>query len=355
MEMVTSAQALPFALLVLVSLSGAAAPAAEAELAVARLEVTARAECATREELVARVAARSRRIRFVEEAGVEPAVHASIEAAPRGGAVGALEITGAQGTTALRRISGPSCAQVTDALALIITLTLDPTAAIEPAPPAPVPAPPPAPAPAPAPPPPPPPPPAVAPPVPAESAQPAEPPRAVPRAARVRFGAGAAAELVFGAAPRALPGFSLHALAALDRDGLWSPALILWGTHAWTDSLVEPGGTASFTLDAATLDACALRLRLAPVEARACATGMVGRLVASGSNTYVPASAARPYAAAGGALLVAVDVGSFFVVAGRFGAGASLVRDSFEFSPAVFHRTAAVTLAGSLGMGVRFP
>src|SRR5262249_11950876 len=163
------------------------------------------------------------------------------------------------------------------ALALIITLTLDPTAAIEPAPPAPVP--PPAPAPAPPPPPPPPPPPAVAPPEPAE---PAEPPRAVPRAARLRFGAGAAAALGCGAAARALPGFSLHALAALDRDGLWSPALILWGTHAWTDSLVEPGGTASFTLDAATLDACALRLRLAPVEARACATGMVGRLVASG-------------------------------------------------------------------------
>jgi hypothetical protein len=189
-------------------------------------------------------------------------------------------------------------------------------------------------------------------------ARPAEPLEPVPgprRPGRLGFGAGADAELVFGAAPRVLPGFSLHALAALDRDGIWSPALVLRGTHAWTDGLVEPGGTASFALDAVTLDACALRLRLAPVEARACATGMVGRLAASGSNTYLPGSAARPYAAGGGALLAAADLGRFFVISGRFGAGASLIRDSFEFAPAVFHRTAAVTLAGSLGLGVRFP
>jgi hypothetical protein len=37
----------------------------------------------------------------------------------------------------------------------------------------------------------------------------------------------------------------------------------------------------------------------------------------------------------------------------RAGVGANLVRDSFEFAPFVFHSVGPVTLATSIGIGVR--
>ncbi len=161
--------------------------------------------------------------------------------------------------------------------------------------------------------------------------------------------------MIFGLAPAALPGVGFYLSAALDREALWSPAVVIAGTHAWSSGLAEPGGTAAFTLDALTLDACPFRLHLAPVEARACGTALYGRLGAAGSVTYSPATSARPFAAAGGALLLSLELGRSFELSGRLGASASLIRDSFAFTPAVFHRTAAVTIAAGLGLGVRFP
>ena len=65
----------------------------------------------------------------------------------------------------------------------------------------------------------------------------------------------------------------------------WSPALFVGATHVWRSDLSEPGGAASFTLDAASLDACPLRLRWSRLAARPCASALVGRLAASGSDT----------------------------------------------------------------------
>jgi hypothetical protein len=174
-------------------------------------------------------------------------------------------------------------------------------------------------------------------------------------ATQSRFGGGATAQELFGLTPGSLPGLGVYLIAALDREALWSPAIVVAGTHAWTSGLVEPGGTAAFTLDAITLDACALRLDLAPLEARACGTALYGRLTASGSDTYSRATVARPFAAAGGALLLSLELGRVFELTGRLGASASLIRDSFAFTPAVFHRTAAVIVATGVGLGVRFP
>jgi hypothetical protein len=340
------------------------AAAAEPPAASARLEVQALPDCTTREELAARVAARSRRIHFDDQAP-GPTLRAIIAPGPRGGAFGELQIVERSGKSSTRRISARSCAQATDALALIIALTLDPTAAAAPTggtPPAPSPAPPStaatpdrstaAPSPAVG---------GSLPPSPA-----LQPPaddantlvsaaRERPVAARPRFGAGVAGEVVSGPAPDALPGLSVYLMAALDREALWSPAAILRATHAWTNSVPESGGTAAFTLDALTLDACPLRLAVSTFEARACASGLYGRLAAAGSETYSPATAARPYGALGGALIFSAALGRLLEITGRVGGGASLVRDSFAFSPTVFHRTGAATLAAGLGIGVRFP
>ena len=382
------------ALLLLPVMRAAAAPAEPAATS-ARLEVQALPDCTTREELAARVAARSRRIHFDDEGGVGPKVRAVIARAPRGGASGDLVIVQPDGKLSSRHLSAASCAEATDAIALVIALTLDPmsaasaspstsasgsAAAGRPGPTAPSPSapqtgatPPPPAANRPAP--------SVAeaasarPPAPSRSTEnPTRPERSTPPspsadrepsvvasnpappvATHNRFGGGATAQELFGLAPGALPGLGVYLVAALDREALWSPAVVLAGTHAWSNGLVEPGGTAAFTLDAITLDACALRLHLAPLEARACGTALYGRLGASGSVTYSPASAARPFAAAGGALLLSLELGRVFELSGRFGASASLIRDSFAFTPAVFHRTAAVTIAAGLGLGVRFP
>ena len=346
----------------------AAAASGEPAVTTARLEVQALPDCTTREELAARVAARSRRINFDDGGTGGPTVRASIARQPRGGATGELVIVQPEGKRSSRRLSAASCPEATDAIALIIALTLDPMSAAASAssappktanepprtPPAAAPARQPAPARS-----------AETPTGPQQEASPspspdreasiAASPPAPPVVAQRRFGGGAAAQELFGLAPGALPGLGVYLIAALDRDALWSPALVVAGTHSWSNGLLEPGGTAAFTLDAITLDACALRLHVAPFEARACGTALYGRLGATGSDTYSGATAARPFAAAGGALLLSLKLGRMFELSGRFGASASLIRDSFAFTPAVFHHTAAVTIAAGLGLGVRFP
>jgi hypothetical protein len=149
-----------------------------------------------------------------------------------------------------------------------------------------------------------------------------------------------------------MPGISLYAFGALDRSGLWSPALMLGITHAWRNGLREKGGTASFLFDAASLDACILRVRMSVVEARPCVSALVGRLAASGSQTTAAAAASRPFATLGGAAVLTADLGSMLELSLRLGVGATLVRDSYEFQPTVFHRAASVTTQASLGIGM---
>jgi len=50
-----------------------------------------------------------------------------------------------------------------------------------------------------------------------------------------------------------------------------------------------------------------------------------------------------------------VPLGGVLEIRGRFGAGATLIRDAFLFTPEVFYRAASVTLVGDLGLGARFP
>src|SRR5262249_59387171 len=108
-------------------------------------------------------------------------------------------------------------------------------------------------------------------------------------------------------------------------------------------------------LDLLGLDAGPFRLVLLRVEARAGGAGSVGRLAAQGSRTFDPGSVARAFATAGGAARLAVPSGSRVQLRVRFGAGATLWRDAFQFDLDVFHRVGSVTLVGDVGVGVRFP
>jgi hypothetical protein len=111
---------------------------------------------------------------------------------------------------------------------------------------------------------------------------------------------------------------------------------------------------ADFSMDLLTLDLCPVRLAASWVEARACASGSLGRLAAQGSHTYDAMSSSRAFATAGATARLALPLGSRVAILARLGAGATLWRDAFEFIPTVFHRVASVTLVGDVGVGVQF-
>jgi hypothetical protein len=150
-----------------------------------------------------------------------------------------------------------------------------------------------------------------------------------------------------------MPGLAVFAVHARDRDAFWSPAIAVGAFHAWRSDLAEPGGKAAFALDAATLDACALRARASVVNVRACAAVLVGRLSASGSDTDAPARFAKLFAAAGAASVLTVDLGSRVELSARVGTGLTLWRDSFEFATTAFHTASRFTTSAGIGVGFR--
>ena len=354
----------------------AAASAADAAPVTASLDVVAPAACTTREEVVARIAARSSRIRLHPGPGGGEAAAFRVVIVPgsAGTVTGELTVVQSGRGRSLRKLIARSCADAADALALMVVVALDPSSlvagdaatagaidkaagtdagATQTTPPSTTPRPststptstetPPPPA---------------MPPTPREPADTvvdaAEPAAEVPPG-RARYGVGAFATVLFGPAPGAMPGFGVEASAALERESIWSPVLVLRGVHAWKDDVMAVGGTAAFALDALALDACPLRLRAAILEARVCGAGLAGRLSASGSNTYSPRADDRPFATLGGAAFLTLALGRYVALSSRFGLGASLVRDAFAFSPRQFHRVPAAVIEVDAGIGVRFP
>jgi hypothetical protein len=187
-------------------------------------------------------------------------------------------------------------------------------------------------------------------------ATPREPARARPSApGRRRLSAGAALRGISGPAPRLMPGVAIDLSLAFERDSLWSPAVRLAAAHDALSGWSAPGGTADFALDSLQLDLCPLGLRTGRVRVRACASGMAGRLVARGSDTYGPQSHARPFIALGGTVAAALGLGSRLELQGALGVGATRTRDAFEFGSQVFYRESALTLTLGVGVGVHFP
>jgi hypothetical protein len=334
----------------------------------ASLEVAASADCTTRAELMARVHARSPRVKFVDDpSGV--AIRARFALTASGAVAGDLTLAsrGAKPTT--RRVLASTCGEAADAAALIIAVTLDPTArpsadrqsgaateevtrgtaggasSTEPTTkPTPRTEKPPAAAKE-----------SSASPTSAGPSAADEPPTAAGSSGRPVFGVVVAAQSFVGPAPRLMGGVALYGMAAVDGSPLWSPAVVLGATYSLRTGLEEQGGTASFALLAASVDACPFRFRLGAVEARPCASGLGGRLTARATDTQNPAGeSARPFWVLGGVVIATVALPWLLEASARVGAGANLVQDSFVFTPRVFHTVPPVTVAASLGIGVRW-
>jgi len=337
---------------------GAAVVTSEAAAAKVRLEVRAPAGCTSRVDLMARIKARSSRIEVADDAALSAQV--AITSQRLGTVVADLIFATADAGQPLRRVVARSCAEAADALALIIAVTLDPSLNRRPAAgPAPgpevitdgvagsparagtaAPASPPT------------------PPAPPVTVKPVAPPVTGPPATagtRRQVGVYLAGQILVGPAPAVMPGIALHVMVALERDGPWAPALLIGATHVWRAELSEPGGKASFTLDAASLDACPLRVRWSLFAARPCASALVGWMTARGSDTDNAVRSTRPFAAAGAAVAITAGLGSTVELSARMGVGLTLIRDSYELGATVFHRAAPLTISASLGIGTRWP
>lgn len=341
----------------------ASTPAA-APVGRAQLEVRAAESCTSRKDLTARVMARSPRIEFVED-GSATSFQVTIAQSHGGAANAELVIVESGAKTWPRRFATRSCAEAADALALMIALALDPVWVAEHGT-------------------------AIAPnKKPGTSAgsaapdseaadrasadlgpTPPEPPkieRALPDDGRsgadredtpspphkARAGVHAAAGSVWGPAPAAMPALTVSGMAALDGEGLWSPAIVLGLSHAWRSDLDQTGGQASFSLDAAVLDACPLRIPVARFETRLCATALLGRMAASGAGSFENSSYARLFAAAGASGLFTLGLGQWVELSARVGIGMALRRDSYQFQSDVFYETSHLTTSASLGAGLR--
>jgi hypothetical protein len=370
------------ALLLLAASSGLAAEP-ETPVAAARLEVRSSPNCASKADLVERVLARSPRVRFVESEGALT-IRARFETAPAGKVTGELVMAGAGAKSTTRRVVARSCDEASDAVALIIAVTLDPSSEVQagagtgretpsespgdapaetPGSPQDSPATKPAeevktkPTPV--------------PPPPKENApndkdneedtpedeEPIEPWHPTPSIpAEARFGAQLAAQSLFGPAPAPMFGIAIYATAAADRPVPLSPALVVGLMRAWRTGVEEEGGTASFVLDAVSLDACLFRLTFPALETRLCAAALGGRMKSEGAETINPVSeVARPFWVIGGSAVFTARIGAIWEPLARLSVGGNLVKDSYTFEPNRFYEVPDITVAASIGFGVRSP
>lgn len=343
--------------------------------------------CGGARDLRERVARRSRNLRFAEQPQGATVVRLAVST-PGGSTVAAsLEVTSRTAATWSRAFRAASCEEAFDAVAVVLVLALDQPAPSSPrGPPLPsgarqaspgradvqgaspvatdvasiaatqddvekafTPAPTPAPA-------------------PASPLAPLSPPagarvaptssaasvnQAAPaRVVSIEAGGGGAALL--GAAPGAWPGFGGY--VGLSRRGgpiFPAPAIQLGLIRQIGQTHATAGGEAAFSMTAVTLDVCPLAIG-SSVELRVCGSSLAGKLRASGAQTLMPESHTRPFAAVGATVAISVRLAAGISLRTTVSTLASLVRDSFQFQPEIFHRVAPVLLVGGIFCGVQF-
>jgi hypothetical protein len=184
----------------------------------------------------------------------------------------------------------------------------------------------------------------------------------VAAAAPFRLGAGVSARLSFGIAPDPMLGGAVWVAASWEREGAWSPGLVLSAMHQRLEGLSIENGEVDFSLSAAAVEACPLRLGRSALAVRPCVEASFGRLSAEAHDTYDPQSKDRPWGALGGALELTAALGAVELRA-SVAASAPLVRDGFRFGARclgsaceadVFHRVASMIWSGAAGAGVVF-
>ena len=170
-----------------------------------------------------------------------------------------------------------------------------------------------------------------------------------------RFALGAAARVIRGPTPSLLPGVALVAHWERDAASVLSWKIQLAAAHHQRAGWVTADGTADFSLDVITLDLCPLRLGRHGVAAHLCAGAALGRLTVTGTDTFSPRTRSRPFASAGGAILLTVSPHPRVELTASVAPQVALIRDHFRFNPNVFYDVPALALSFGLGASLTFP
>jgi hypothetical protein len=248
--------------------------------------------------------------------------------------VGQLTLVEPSGETSTREISGESCAQVVDALVLILQLAFDPDASMRSrAAPVPVSL---APAPLPA---------------------PVDAVASVGPGMRWRLSAAAHAGAT-GAVPSGIQ-FSLPLFVELGREQpvalrRWTPSVRLGFERGFGASAQVPAGGAEFTWTTGRVDGCAA-LSAAPAFAFGQCLGFdAGDLQGVGKIAH-PRDASRMWLAVEGLARGRLKVGSPLFLEVEAGAVVPLLRYTFVFDPGTYiYAVPAIGAKGSAGIGLYF-
>lgn len=313
----------------------------EPSLAPVQLEYAAPAECEQYEQFVARVQQRSDRIEF--DASAPRQLVIAVQGSDAN-FTGRASFAQAGQRPVAREITARSCEEVVDGLALVTVMVLDPEALQRASPDAPSASEPsvaalPSTAPA-----------APKPPSP-------QPPALTPPATRrhAQYELDAVLAVNSGPAPRILFGWGAAARVEWVRPGaVLSPQLRLILAHFAQHGDAATSGQANFILNQATLGICPVAVPTSPLRVHPCLAATLGRLTATGTRTFVPATEELLWADVGVQLEVAWqplhNIQLFAIPA----LGIALKRYSFSFTPYQFYTEPPVVVSGTAGLGVQF-
>jgi len=151
-----------------------------------------------------------------------------------------------------------------------------------------------------------------------------------------------------------MPGVSIFGSLRWNRDSVISPTLQIRASHHWMFGYAAAGGVANFALDSGTLLLCPIGLQEHRVSVQLCATGEAGRLQVKGTDTQNGKTKVRPYVAFGASLALDIEFIRGIAFTTFANGAAPLMRDSFQFRPAVFYEVPVVVLTAGAGVAVRF-
>jgi hypothetical protein len=285
------------------------------------IEYRAPTDCPDAREFVWRISARVPKTREAAPSEKRRAFSATIHLEPSG-AEGRLVIREADGSESVRTLEAATCAEVADALALVVALAIDPRATTD------VPrAPPPAPAPE-------------APPE----------PNPLPRTPW-RFEAGLDGYVSSGFAPEVLLGAELFGGIRLESRELLSPVLRLGFGYVAGRSFAAPGGRASFGWAGSVVDLCPVGIHPGlSVSWLLCGRGELGVLSAHGSDTLNPRESNRFWLAAGPGTHLRLNILGPLAVEASGSLLFPWAKDRFLLGSAVIHEIPVAVVRGGLGL-----
>jgi hypothetical protein len=281
---------------------------------------TAPAECPPSSELRTQIWSRTPRARLAQ-AG-ERARTFAVSITQEGGTYqGRLRVEGTDGSVATRALSGATCAEVSEALALVAAMAIDPPAA---------------------------------PGGPEAVARAPAPVLPSARPAALRWVVGVDGAVDAGLAPAVSPAAAMFLQAEGRGARPASGRLAVW--YARAARIGSPGGVADLSRVSLRLDGCPVTLRaLQRLDASPCLF-FEGGIVDARGHIDVPDSAVRPWLGAGLLVRLRLLVTDAWFVEAEAGVTAPIVRDSFVFMEPrrLIHAVPGLAPWGGVGMGFRF-